>query len=126
MDKLFRDMQRRMSASGFYQGAVMSAISGVEMALWDLTGQACAVPIWQLLGGRFRERIRLYNDCHAGDEDDPASCLAKALEVEGRAQGSRPGDLAAADIPTDQLRVPHSTPHIRSGPRTGVTPRRRP
>ena len=84
VDRLFRDMQGSMSASGFYQGAVMSAISGIEMALWDITGQACGVPIWQLLGGRFRDEIRLYNDCHAGNEEDPASWVAKALEVQGR------------------------------------------
>ena len=51
VDKLFHEMMRSMSASGFYQGAVMSAISGIEMALWDITGQAAGVPIWQLLGG---------------------------------------------------------------------------
>jgi L-alanine-DL-glutamate epimerase-like enolase superfamily enzyme len=85
VDRLFRDMQRSMSASGFYQGAVMSAISGIEIALWDLTGQACGVPIWQLLGGRFRDQIRLYSDCHAGvEEDDPASWAAKAKAVEAR------------------------------------------
>ena len=84
VDRLFRDMQGSMSASGFYQGAVMSAISGIEMALWDITGQACGVPIWQLLGGRFRNEIRLYNDCHAGNEEDPASWVAKALEVQSR------------------------------------------
>jgi len=69
VDKLYKNMQRRMSASGFYQGAVMSAISGIEMALWDITGQAAGVPIWQLLGGKFRDRIRVYNDCHAGETD---------------------------------------------------------
>ena len=84
VDRLYRDMQRTMSASGFSQGAVMSAISGIEMALWDLTGQSLGAPIWQLLGGRFRDRIRLYNDCHAGDEDDPASWVDKALEVQER------------------------------------------
>ena len=84
VDKLFRDMQRAMSASGFYQGAVMSAISGIEMALWDLAGQALGAPIWQFLGGKFRDRIRIYNDCHAGDEDDPASWVARAREVEDR------------------------------------------
>ena len=84
VDKLFRDMMRSMSASGFYQGAVMSAISGIEMALWDITGQALEVPIWQLLGGKFRDSIRLYNDCHAGDEDTPASWVEKAVEVEAR------------------------------------------
>ena len=84
VDKLFRDMMGSMSASGFYQGAVMSAISGIEMALWDITGQAMGAPIWQLLGGKFRDSIRLYSDCHAGDSDAIASWVEKAKEVEGR------------------------------------------
>lgn len=37
-------------------------VSGVEMALWDLCGKAYGVPVWQLLGGRYRDRIRLYAD----------------------------------------------------------------
>lgn len=85
VDKLFRDMKSSMSASGYYQGAVMSAISGIEMALWDIAGQAIGVPIWQLLGGAYRDSIRLYNDCHAGDEpDEPESWVAKAKQVESR------------------------------------------
>jgi L-alanine-DL-glutamate epimerase-like enolase superfamily enzyme len=84
VDRLFRDMMRSMSASGFYQGAVMSAISGIEMALWDLTGQALGVPIWQLLGGKFRDSIRVYNDCHAGDAETPEAYVKKAKEVEAR------------------------------------------
>ena len=84
VDKLFRDMMRSMSASGYYQGAVMSAISGIEMALWDITGQALGAPIWQFLGGKFRDRIRLYNDCHAGDAETPEAYASKAVEVEAR------------------------------------------
>ncbi|MDA0710930.1 MAG: mandelate racemase/muconate lactonizing enzyme family protein [bacterium] len=84
VDKLFHDMMRSMSASGFYQGAVMSAISGIEMALWDVVGQSIGVPIWQLLGGKFRDKIRLYNDCHAGQDDTPASWVEKAIEAEAR------------------------------------------
>ena len=84
VDRLFRDMMSSMSASGYYQGAVMSAISGIESALWDITGQALGVPIWQLLGGRFRDRIRIYNDCHAGEEETPESYAKTAVEVEAR------------------------------------------
>jgi len=84
VDRLFHDMQRVMSASGFFQGAVMSAISGIEMALWDLTGQSLGTPIWQLLGGQFRDRIRVYNDCHAGEEETPAAYARLACEVEAR------------------------------------------
>jgi len=84
VDKLFRDMMGSMSASGYYQGAVMSAISGIEMALWDIAGQALGCPIWQLLGGRFRDQVRVYNDCNAGEEENPQSYARKAKEVEAR------------------------------------------
>ena len=84
VDKLFRDMMGSMSASGYYQGAVMSAISGIEIALWDIAGQALSCPIWQLLGGRFRDRVRVYNDCNAGEEENPQSYAQKAKEVEAR------------------------------------------
>lgn len=84
VDKLFRDMMCSMSASGYYQGAVMSAISGIEMALWDIAGQALGCPIWQLLGGRFRDQVRVYNDCNAGEEENPQSYAQKAKEVEAR------------------------------------------
>jgi L-alanine-DL-glutamate epimerase-like enolase superfamily enzyme len=84
VDKLFRDMMGSMSASGFYQGAAMSAISGIESALWDITGQAAGVPIWQLLGGKFRDKIRIYNDCHAGETETPEAYAGKAREVEAR------------------------------------------
>lgn len=84
VDRLFHDMQRVMSASGFFQGAVMCAISGIEMALWDLTGQSLQTPIWQLLGGRFRDRVRVYNDCHAGVDETPEAYARTATEVEAR------------------------------------------
>jgi galactonate dehydratase len=37
-----------------------SAISGIEQALWDIVGQACGQPVYNLLGGPCRERIRVY------------------------------------------------------------------
>lgn len=71
-----------MSGSGFYQGAVMSAISGVEMALWDLAGQAAGVPVWQLFGGRMRERVPLYATGHNGIPDTPAAYAERAEELQ--------------------------------------------
>ncbi len=41
--------------------ALNSAISAIEMALWDIKGKALGAPVWQLLGGAARERIRLYS-----------------------------------------------------------------
>ena len=42
------------------------AISGIEMALWDITGKVLGVPVYKLLGGRLRDEVRIYCDCHAG------------------------------------------------------------
>ena len=46
-----------------YAGAEMRAISALDIALWDLFGQHVGQPIYNLLGGRNRERIRVYNTC---------------------------------------------------------------
>jgi L-alanine-DL-glutamate epimerase-like enolase superfamily enzyme len=45
-------------------------VCSVEMALWDLCGKAYGVPAWQLLGGRYRDRIRLYADTPESDSPD--------------------------------------------------------
>lgn len=47
---------------GFYRGGpvLMSALSGLDQALWDLKGKSLGVPVWQLLGGRVRDRIAVY------------------------------------------------------------------
>jgi L-alanine-DL-glutamate epimerase-like enolase superfamily enzyme len=49
---------KQFGANGRQGGGV----SGIEMALWDLCGKAYGVPAWQLLGGRYRDKIRLYAD----------------------------------------------------------------
>ena len=40
--------------------------AGVEIALWDIAGKALGVPMHALLGGKIRDRVRMYCDCHAG------------------------------------------------------------
>ena len=44
-------------------GAEMRAISALDVALWDLVGQSAGLPIYTLLGGRSRDRVRIYNTC---------------------------------------------------------------
>lgn len=52
----------RMQGFSFWQlGAIgMSALSGIEQALWDIKGKALGVPVWQLLGGAVRDNVRVY------------------------------------------------------------------
>ena len=47
---------------GFYRGGavLMSALAGLEQALWDLKGRAVGLPAWQMLGGKVREKVRSY------------------------------------------------------------------
>jgi L-alanine-DL-glutamate epimerase-like enolase superfamily enzyme len=52
-------------------------VSGVEMALWDLCGKAYGVPVWQLLGGRYRDKIRLYADTPAAKSPEEQIKLIK-------------------------------------------------
>ena len=46
-----------------YAGAEMRALSAIDFALWDLAGQHLGQPIYNLLGGRNRDRIQVYNTC---------------------------------------------------------------
>lgn len=65
--RLFRKLQLATSGAGSVAGIIYNAISGIEAALWDLLGQLLDVPIYRLLGGKFREQIRIYADCHGGE-----------------------------------------------------------
>jgi L-alanine-DL-glutamate epimerase-like enolase superfamily enzyme len=78
IDWLFQKMVRRTSGAGSTGGTVVAAISGIELALWDLKGQSLGTPIYNLLGGKYRSRIRAYADCGHGDQPTPASWAQRA------------------------------------------------
>jgi galactonate dehydratase len=63
----------------FWRGGMVvgSAISGIEQALWDILGKALGVPVYELLGGRVRDRVRLYANGPRGDtaEEVAESCV---------------------------------------------------
>lgn len=65
--RLFRKLQLATSGAGSVAGIIYNAISGVEAALWDVLGQSLGVPIYRLLGGKFRDKVRIYADCHGGE-----------------------------------------------------------
>jgi len=60
---------------------LMRAASGVEMALWDLAGKALGVPTSTLLGGRFRQKVRVYDHAAPRNMLDKASCREWAQKV---------------------------------------------
>ena len=63
IDKIFEDVRRSLVFEGGFAGALITALTGIEIALWDLKGKALGVPIYELLGGKFRDKIRVYADC---------------------------------------------------------------
>jgi galactonate dehydratase len=69
---------------GFYRGGpvLMSALSGLDQALWDLKGRAHDVPAWEMLGGRVRDRVRAYAWI-GGDRPDDIAAAAQARRVQG-------------------------------------------
>ncbi len=83
IDRLWASMFDAISYSG-WAGAEMRAISAVDMALWDLAGKAAGLPVYQLLGGASRDRIRTYNTCydHLSFLTEPVE-LAASLLAEG-------------------------------------------
>ena len=81
VDRLYEHMVQKMSGEGSIGGPTLSAIAGVEVALHDLAGRILEVPAYQLLGGKYRDEVRVYCDCHAGDEADPASNADEAERV---------------------------------------------
>lgn len=73
-------VSERLRQNTFWQGrggAVEHAISGIDIALWDLMGKACNQPVSRLLGGNYRSRIKPYGSM-LFDEPDR---LARSLEA---------------------------------------------
>lgn len=61
--------------------AQQRAMSGIEMALWDLAGKLLEVPTYKLLGGKFRDRVRLYDHSHPSDFFDKSVLRDWAQQV---------------------------------------------
>lgn len=81
VDALYEKMRRSQLFNGAMSGATVTAMTGIEIALWDLAGKILGVPVYQLLGGKFRDTVRLYCDSHAGEDFSPESYAERAREV---------------------------------------------
>jgi L-alanine-DL-glutamate epimerase-like enolase superfamily enzyme len=66
------------------QSRQAGGVCGVEMALWDIVGKAYNVPAWQLLGGRYRDKIRLYADTpEAGSPEEQKKLMNYRIKDQG-------------------------------------------
>ena len=67
--------------------SLMRAASGIEMALWDLAGKCLSVPVSTMLGGKFRDKVRVYDHSAPRDMLDKASCREWAQKAKADASG---------------------------------------
>jgi L-alanine-DL-glutamate epimerase-like enolase superfamily enzyme len=74
IEPLFTQMLKMTGGAGAQAGVTVTAISGVEIALWDLAGKLLGVPVCKLLGGQYRDGVRAYWTNGPKDMLDPASC----------------------------------------------------
>ena len=84
-ERIWRDVFRHANYWGGYGGTEMRALSAVDIALWDLRARAAGVPLYELLGGPVRDRLRTYNTCYEGEysfAEEPVA-LAESLLEEG-------------------------------------------
>ena len=70
--------------AGFYRGGgvLMSAIAGIDQALWDIKGKVFGVPVYQLMGGKCRDRMKVYSWI-GGDRPSDVGAAAKQKMDEG-------------------------------------------
>jgi galactonate dehydratase len=76
------DHWQTMYRGGFYRGGpvLMSAIAGIDQALWDLRGQAFDAPVYELLGGPVRDRIRVYQWIGGDRPSDVGDAAAEKVD----------------------------------------------
>ena len=67
IERLWQKMLAAMMGHGMTGIVGSGAMTGIEMALWDIKGKALGTPVWNLLGGKMRERVRIYAHAHNSD-----------------------------------------------------------
>ena len=92
----------RLRTSGIFAGAqagqFVTALTGVEIALWDLAGKALGLPIYQMMGGKMRDKVRVYCDSGTDNRNDPQAKEFIAQIIEN--------GFTATKIDIDNLRDP--------------------
>lgn len=78
--RAIEDTWQVLTKGGFYRGGVVlaSAVAGIDQALWDIAGKSLGVPIYDLLGGPVRDRVRMYSWIGG---DDPKDVARQAIEL---------------------------------------------
>ncbi len=120
VERIVRYIVQEMSGHGGTTGKVVTAASGIEIALWDAAGKILGMPVYQLLGSKYRDEVRLYCDCHAGEayaveDGSTAYAEAEAYSPEAyAAEAARVADMGFTalkfdlDLPADNDPDPYN------------------
>ncbi|MBC8167804.1 MAG: mandelate racemase/muconate lactonizing enzyme family protein [Bryobacteraceae bacterium] len=121
IDVIYQGLGQRTDGSAH---SLMRAVSGIEMALWDLAGKTLNQPVSTLLGGRFRNKVRVYDHAAPKDMLDPVSCRDWAQKIRADPAGFRthkfgfahtkPGEDNARDL-ANRLLTTTELSRIRKG-----------
>lgn len=96
IERLWCRMQAAMMGHGVLGTVGAGAMTGIDMALWDLKGKALETPVWNLLGGKMRDRIRIYG--HAGNAERARDLVARGITA------IKTGGVADTVARVDELR----------------------
>ncbi len=79
IDRLWHKLFVAQMGHGMTGTPGAGALAAIDMALWDLNGKALGVPVWRLLGGRFRDRIPAY--VHAGSAESARTAVSEGYRI---------------------------------------------
>src|SRR5436305_11059845 len=101
VDRLYTKMLRDSAGAGAIGGVTITAASGIEIALWDLAGRLLQTPVCNLLGGRYRDRVRFYRTTQApaSHPEDPKSWGDQVAE----AKANNPYGFTAVKVQVDAV-----------------------
>ena len=98
VEYLVERMRWAASGAGSLGGVVWNAISGIEAALMDLKGKVFGLPVYQLLGGRIREEVPIYVDCHGGEALEALDCLLQPVTPHWAQRSQQEGELNRDEV----------------------------
>lgn len=77
------DIQATIYRAGFYRGGgvLMSALSGIDQCLWDIKGKFFGAPVWQIMGGACRDRMKVYSWIGGDRPSDVGSAARERMDA---------------------------------------------
>src|SRR5689334_13587349 len=114
-EKIWHKMYRG-NIYGGRRGVAIHAMSGIDIALWDIKGKALGLPIWKLLGGGFHQKIRCYASSLFGPTPEETGNLARRYRDQGFTAVKFGWDPMGRDAKTDVALVREGRKGLGDGP----------